>query len=72
MEHHAHDDQLKTHHKDIYLGSNKPLNYYRGSSKDIDWQTDEYENEKILAHRKRCVSKWEFKVKWKGCDVSDA
>ena len=72
VEHHAHDDQLKIHHEDIYSGSSKPLNYYRGSSKDIDWQTDEYEAEKILAHRKRRDGNWEFKVKWKGCDVSDA
>ena len=43
-----------------------------GGSRDIDWQTDEYEVEKILGHRRRKDGKWEFKVKWKGCDISDA
>ncbi len=63
VEYHAHDDQFKINHEDIYLGSSKPLNYYRGSSKDIDWHTDEYEAEKILARRKKRDCTWELKVK---------
>ncbi len=47
VEHHAHNDQLKIHHEDIYSGSSTNLNFYRGSSKDINWQTDEYEAENI-------------------------
>jgi hypothetical protein len=72
VEHHAHDDQLKIHHEDISSGNSKPLNHFRGSLKDIDWQKDEYEAEKILDHRKRRDGNWEFKVKWKGCDINGA
>jgi len=68
IEHHAHDDQLKKYILDVYAGTSKQFHYYRGSSRDIDWQTDEYEAEKILAHKKRRDGTWVFKVKWKGCD----
>ena len=70
-EHHAHDDQLRKYIVDEYVGTPKPFNYYRGSSRDINWQTDEYEAEKIMAHRKRRDGRWEFKVKWKGCDATE-
>jgi hypothetical protein len=71
IEHAAHDDQLRKYVLDEYAGTPKPFFYYRGSSKDIDWQTDEYEAEKILAHRKRRDGTYEFKVKWKGCDMTE-
>jgi hypothetical protein len=50
---HAHDDQLQRYQEDIYARGCKQLHYYKGSSRDIDWQTDEYEVEKTLAHQRK-------------------
>ncbi len=47
IEHEAHDDQLWKYVLDEYAGTPKPFFYYQGSSKDIDWQMDEYEAEKF-------------------------
>ena len=71
VEHHAHDDQMQKYVVDEYAGTSKPFYYYRGSTRDIDWQTGEFEAEKILAHKRGRDGKWLFKVKWKDCDATD-
>ena len=69
--HNAHDDQMQKYVIDEYAGTSKPFYYYRGSTRDIDWQTGEFEAEKILAHKRGRDGKWLFKVKWKDCDATD-
>ena len=53
VEHHAHDDHSKEYKEDIFSDSGKPLYYYEGGSRDIDWQTYEYDVKTILGNQRR-------------------
>ena len=71
VEHPAHDDQLRPHITDIFVGKPLPLNYYQCASTDENWQTDDWEVDKSTNHRVRPDGAYEFLTQWKGFDASD-
>ena len=72
VSHPAHDDQLVPHITDTYAGKPLPLNYYQKNDTDENWQTDEWEVEKIMNHRCKPDGTYEFLTQWKGYDSSDS
>jgi hypothetical protein len=65
MEMKAHRSFLKKYLEPQVLGRGVPLYYFRRTEKEEEAMPDEWEVEKILAHRKK-GGEWEFLTKWIG------
>jgi hypothetical protein len=61
----AHRSFLKNYREPRVTGCGVPLYFFRRTEKEEEAMPDEWEVEKILAHRKR-GGEWEFLTKWAG------
>ena len=61
----AHRSFLKIYNEPQVQGRGVPLYYHKRTENDEDAQPDEWEVEKIIAHRKK-GNDWEFLTKWVG------
>ena len=66
----THRSFLKPYREPKVEGKGIPLHFFRRTEKTEDALPDEWEVEKILAHRKK-NGRWEFLTKWAGCEEGE-
>ena len=62
----AHGIFLKHYKEDKFSGTGVPLYFHRRTVPDTQAHPDEFETDKVLAHRIDAEGKYWFKVQWKG------